>query len=187
LTAEELRQAAIALFGERGWMSRLAEALGVDRSTVSRWFAGLPIPGPVAAAMAAWTRLHDLTGETPRTAPGGQVGREHSVSPRQDRSRIMYIEDKSEGLDGPARIGRVYFSRTGKSLTYRGQTFQSLAGGGAKANYFDVETGDHYWISGPRRDGADRLHPQSRAPVEIDEDIAEDYWRDVRGLTRPVR
>jgi transcriptional regulator with XRE-family HTH domain len=65
LTPEELRQASILLFGERGWMSRLAEALGVDRSTVSRWFAGLPVPGPAAAAVTAWLKLHRLTGETP--------------------------------------------------------------------------------------------------------------------------
>ena len=31
-----------------------------------------------------------------------------------DRSRIMYIENKSDGLEGEARIGRVYFSKTGK-------------------------------------------------------------------------
>lgn len=30
----------------------------------------------------------------------------------------MYIEDKSEDLVGPARIGRVTYSKTGKSLTY---------------------------------------------------------------------
>jgi hypothetical protein len=65
LTPEELRQASILLFGERGWMSRLAEALEVDRSTVSRWFAGLPVPGPAAAAVRAWLKLHQLTGETP--------------------------------------------------------------------------------------------------------------------------
>lgn len=65
MTAEELRRAAITLFGERGWMSRLAEALGVDRSTVSRWFAGLPVPGPVAAAVSAWLLLYRLTGRTP--------------------------------------------------------------------------------------------------------------------------
>ena len=62
---ETLRQAAILLFGERGWQSRLAEALGVDRSSVSRWFAGLPVPGPVAAAVLAWLKLYELTGETP--------------------------------------------------------------------------------------------------------------------------
>jgi hypothetical protein len=65
MTPEALRQAAITLFGERGWMSRLADALGVDRSSVSRWFAGLPVPGPVAAAVDAWMRLYRLTGLRP--------------------------------------------------------------------------------------------------------------------------
>ena len=65
MTAEELRRAAILLFGERGWMSRLAEGLGVDRSTVSRWFAGLPVPGPVAATLRSWTLLYRLTGRRP--------------------------------------------------------------------------------------------------------------------------
>ena len=65
MTPEELRQAAILLFGERGWMSRLAEALDVDRSTVSRWFAGLPIPGPVAAALRSWLKLYEITGKLP--------------------------------------------------------------------------------------------------------------------------
>ena len=32
------------------------------------------------------------------------------------RSRIMYIESKAEGLSGPARIGRVTFNRTGRTL-----------------------------------------------------------------------
>ncbi len=65
MTPEALRQAAITLFGERGWMSRLAESLGVDRSSVSRWFAGLPVPGPVAAAVEAWLALYKLTGRRP--------------------------------------------------------------------------------------------------------------------------
>jgi hypothetical protein len=63
MTAEELRRAAIALFGERGWMSRLAEALEIDRSTVSRWFGGLPVPGPAAAAVKAWLELRRLKTE----------------------------------------------------------------------------------------------------------------------------
>ncbi len=170
-------------------MSRLAEALAVDRSTVSRWFAGLPIPGPVAAAIAAWTKLHALTGETPMTADPALLhpaldDLEQAAQSRPSRSRIMYIEDKSESLNGPARIGRVYLSKTGKSLTYRGQTFQSLKGG-YKANYFDTETGDHYWISGPRKDGADRLYAESTQPVEIDDDARDEYWRTIRGRKPP--
>jgi hypothetical protein len=95
------------------------------------------------------------------------------------RTRIMYIEYKGRGLTGPARIGRVTFTRSGRTLYYRGQAFQSLKGRGFKANYFDLETGEHYWISGPRRDGADRLYGE-RIPVEIDDDAYDEYWREIR-------
>ena len=97
------------------------------------------------------------------------------------KTRIMYIEDKSAGLNGPARIGRVTFSKTGQSIQYDGRSFQRLGGHGFKANYFDEVTGDHFWISGPRKDGEDRLYPTSTMPVEIDVDVEEEYWRDIRG------
>jgi hypothetical protein len=108
--------------------------------------------------------------------------------------RIMYIENKGggyvnpfgygeeskgDGLHGSARIGRVTFSRTGATLHYGGKSFQSLKGSGFKANYFEVETGEQYWISGPRRDGTDRLY-KSNWPVEIDEDVREEYWTEIR-------
>jgi hypothetical protein len=94
----------------------------------------------------------------------------------------MYIENKALGLNGSARIGRVTFSKTGKTLYYQGRTFQSLKGRGFKANYVDVATGDEYWISGPKKDGTDRLYG-GRSPVEIDEDVREEYWRNIRGGT----
>ena len=93
----------------------------------------------------------------------------------------MYIEEKSSSLNGLARIGRVTFSKTGKSINYRGRTFQSLKGSGFKANYVDVETGERFWISGPRKDGKDRLYAESSAPIDIDPDVAEEYWREIRG------
>jgi hypothetical protein len=99
------------------------------------------------------------------------------------KTRIVYIEDKSSGLNGPARIGRVTYSKSGQSIHYRGRTFQRLGGAGFKANYFDTETGDEFWVSGPRKDGRDRLYRSSSMPVEIDEDVVEEYWRDIR---RPV-
>ena len=77
---------------------------------------------------------------------------------KPERSRIMYIEDKSNGLEGEARIGRVYFSKTGKTLYYKGRRFQSLKGRGFKANYVDLNNGDEFWISGPRKDMNDRLY-----------------------------
>ena len=70
----------------------------------------------------------------------------------------MYIEYKGDGISGPARIGRVTFSKSGKSLYYQGRSFQTLGGRGFKANYFDVATREEYWISGCKKDGTDRLY-----------------------------
>ena len=97
---------------------------------------------------------------------------------KHSRSRIMYIENKFGGndLEGDARIGRVYFSKTGKTLYYRGVTFQSLKGVGFKANFFDVETNNHYWISGPRKDQNDRLYG-GNAGVVIDADVYDEYLK----------
>ena len=98
--------------------------------------------------------------------------------------RVMYIENKSaqpsgtRGVVGPARIGRVAFSKTGKSLYYQGKTFQSLKGSGCKANYYDLATGDEYWISGPKKNGADGLY--GPRPTPIDEGAPEEYWLRIR-------
>ena len=99
------------------------------------------------------------------------------------KSQIMYVEFKGDDLAGPARIGRVNFSPTGKTLRYQGKEFQSLKGD-YKANYFDVETGERYWISGCKKDGDDTLYPGT---VEIDEDVREEYWLQIRGRPECVK
>lgn len=103
----------------------------------------------------------------------------HSMTVK--KTRIMYIEDKSDGLNGSARIGRVILSKSGQSVHYAGRTFQRLGGQGFKANYFDIESGTHFWISGPRKDGRDRLYDASAKPVEIDADAKDEYWKTIRG------
>ncbi len=92
------------------------------------------------------------------------------------KTRIMWIE-KKDGLAGPARIGRVTFSKSGQSIHYNGRTFQTLKGRGFKANYADVETGEEYWISGCRKDGRDALY---NTDATIDDDVREEYWTKVR-------
>ncbi len=123
----------------------------------------------------AAVRLDDKP-STPRSA---------SPAEPQAKSRILYIECKAESLRGPARIGRVTYSRSGRTLHYGGLSFRSLNGAGFKSNYYCVETGEEYWISGPHRDGADRLHGE-RIPIEIDEDVREEYWTQVRGMPEAV-
>jgi hypothetical protein len=95
-------------------------------------------------------------------------------------TRIMYMECKTGRCAGSARIGRVTLNRTGRSLRYRDQLFRRIVGGGAQSNYLDDATGEEYWISGCKRRGGDRLH--GSAPVEIDEDVREEYWRDIRNV-----
>jgi hypothetical protein len=95
------------------------------------------------------------------------------------KSRIMYIEPKPDVCGGPARIGRVTFSKSGSTLYYDGRAFETLKGAGFKANYFDIETNEQYWISGCKKKGGDRLYSGT---VEIDEDVREEYWTEIREL-----
>jgi hypothetical protein len=116
-------------------------------------------------AIADGSRKHALAASPTRKA-------------RAQAGRIMYIERKAGEIMGDARIGRVTFSKTGRTLYYGGQTFQSLKGAGFKSNYYCVETGEDYWISGPKRRGGDALYGST--PIEIDADVREEYWRDIR-------
>lgn len=99
------------------------------------------------------------------------------------KKRIMYVEYKGDGLAGTARIGCVGYSKTGKSVYYDGRTLRSLKGG-YKANYYDVKTGEAYWISGCKKRGEDTLYP---GIVEIDEDVREEYWLDIRNQPENVQ
>ncbi|MEJ2008570.1 MAG: 1-deoxy-D-xylulose-5-phosphate synthase [Acidobacteriota bacterium] len=91
--------------------------------------------------------------------------------------RVMWIEYKGQNIVGPARIGWVTVKDRGKRIDYRGRSFRTLAGAGFKANFYDVETGERYWISGCRKDGRDALY---NTDVEIDEDALEEYWLNIR-------
>ena len=97
------------------------------------------------------------------------------------KPRIMYIERKAGLSGGEARIGRVTFSKTGQTIYYAGRTFQKIPGGGFKANYYEETSGDEYWISGPRKDGKDRLYGE-RVAVVIDEDVRAEYLTEIRKL-----
>jgi hypothetical protein len=102
-----------------------------------------------------------------------------TAKPKAQSGRIMYIECKAGGLVGDGRIGRVTLSQTGRTLYYRGQTFRSLKGAGFKSNYYCVETSEEYWISGPKRRGGDALYG-GNTPIEIDADVREEYWANIR-------
>ena len=95
------------------------------------------------------------------------------------QAQIMYLEPKDDVASLDARIGLVEKSKTGKTLRYKGREFQSLKGSGFKANFFDVETGDYFWIVGCRKDGNDGLY---RTKIFVDENIREEYWTNIRDM-----
>lgn len=91
--------------------------------------------------------------------------------------RIMYIELKTDGLRGVGRIGRVHFSKTGKTLYYGDRTLVQTKGAPLKANYYDEETLEDFWVSGPKKDGCDSLFAGN---IDIDEDVRVEYWVEIR-------
>jgi hypothetical protein len=90
--------------------------------------------------------------------------------------RIMYVENKCGGLDGDGRIGWVELSRSRQTFHYGGRHLAKTKSG-YKYNCIDEESGDQYWVSGPRKDGADKLYG---GIVQIDEDARVEYWTRIR-------
>lgn len=89
--------------------------------------------------------------------------------------RLMYIENKDGDIDGyGARIGWVTFSKTGRTIYYRGRSLARAMGGGIKGNYYCEESVDECWISGVKKRGSN-VHWAETVSVHIDEDAAESY------------
>ena len=114
------------------------------------------------------------------------------------KTRVIYIECKGGGyvevpwgtvptggnLTGAGRIGWVAFSKTGLTIYYGGRTFNRY--GGFKSNYVCAETGESYWISGPKRRGGDSLYA-TNIRTEIDEDVREEYWTAIRNCPERIK
>ena len=73
---------------------------------------------------------------------------------------LRYLELKSGHEDnGPAWIGYVTPSRTGRTLYFNGRALLKLKGqrrGEWGGNYVDAETGESFWVSGIKKNGEDR-------------------------------
>ena len=87
----------------------------------------------------------------------------------------MYIELKSGYADdGPAWIGRVKKSKSGRTLYFNNHAFLRFNGG--YANFYDVENGDKYWISGMKKDMCNR-HWAGHGKIVIDKRIVSEYLK----------
>jgi len=86
----------------------------------------------------------------------------------------MYVEPKEGLIDGAeARIGWVTFSKSGKSIYYRGKSL--MRANGISGNYLDNESGQEYWVSGIKRRGSNVHLSERRLKVVVDDDALADY------------
>jgi hypothetical protein len=81
---------------------------------------------------------------------------------------LRYIELKS-GFhdDGPAWIGRVVESKSGRTLYFDGKALKRLKKPGERTNYVDVATTEQYWIAPVKKRGSNR-YQASAAPITVE-------------------
>jgi hypothetical protein len=91
---------------------------------------------------------------------------------------LRYIELKSGYSDnGPAWIGYVTPSKSGRTLYFNGRGLAKLKGANRIAhggNYVDVATGESFWISGVKKLGSNR-HWAGSGKVLIEASAVREY------------
>ena len=99
-----------------------------------------------------------------------------------EQDQLIYIEHKSGyGDAGPAWITRARLSKSGRTVYFNGRALKRLGGRGISGNYYCMETGDEFWVSGVKVDGGDR-HWAGHGPVMVDRRVVQDYLA-LRGLS----
>jgi hypothetical protein len=100
--------------------------------------------------------------------------------------RVMFVQLKTgHNTDrGPCWISRVKFSKTWQTAYWHGRTLRRWTGL-PDANFFDVDTDERFWLSGPHRDRRDTRY--SNVAPEVDQDVRADYERFLAGEPLPVR
>jgi hypothetical protein len=90
---------------------------------------------------------------------------------------LRYVELKSGYSDnGPAWIGYVTSSKTGRTLYFNGRALMKLKGQRRwdAGNYIDFETGEAFWVSGVKKNGEDR-HWAGSGKVLVEAAAVTDY------------
>ena len=105
-------------------------------------------------------------------------------------ARIMFVQLKS-GFNtdlGPAWISRVQFTKTWRTAYFHGRTLRRTTGtayANMDANFRDMESGEEFWISGPKRDRTDARYSHQQPTIE--EDVRDEYERFLNGAPLPGR
>ncbi len=94
------------------------------------------------------------------------------------KPELKYIELKTGYADnGPAWIGYVEYSKSGKTVYFNDKAF----GGNGHGGCSDIESGEIYWITGVKKDGNNR-HQFGNGIIQIEESAIEEYEA-ITGIT----
>ncbi|MGA3081647.1 MAG: mannose-1-phosphate guanylyltransferase [Terracidiphilus sp.] len=102
---------------------------------------------------------------------------------------LKYIELKSGHSDnGPAWIGYVTSSKSGRTLYFNGRGLMKLKGqrrGESGGNYVDMETGESFWVSGVKKNGEDR-HWAGSGKVLVEAAAVSEYLQKIGAKTLDI-
>jgi len=90
------------------------------------------------------------------------------------KNKLIYVELKTRGGNGPAWIGTANTSKSGTTIYFDGKAFKSSKGQGIGGNYYELETGQDYWISCIKKNSEDRHHTGS-GTIWIDREAIPAY------------
>ena len=95
------------------------------------------------------------------------------------RTEIKYIElVNGFSHDGPAWIGLVSFSKSGKTIYFNGRAFQRIGSDRTAGNFYDIESGEEYWISGYKKNMSDR-HKFGKGKIFVEKRILNEYLQNI--------
>jgi len=95
------------------------------------------------------------------------------------KTELKYIElVNGFSHDGPAWIGLASFSKSGKTVYFDGKAFQRVGSDRTGGNFYDIESGDEYWISGVKKDMTDR-HKFGGGKIFVEKRILNDYLQTI--------
>jgi hypothetical protein len=93
------------------------------------------------------------------------------------KTELKYVElITNYNHNGPAWIGQIAFSKSGKTLYFNGKAFQRIGSSRTTGNFYDIETMEEYWISGVKKDMSDR-HQFGSGKIYVEERILPDYLK----------
>jgi len=103
----------------------------------------------------------------------------------------MFVQLKS-GYNtdaGPSWIERVRFSKSWRTARFHGRTLHRVTGTAfanqGASNFYDVDSGERFWISGPKRDRSDARYSSQRPMVA--ESVRAEYETFLDGGQLPGR